>query len=143
MPVGGLDLIFDEAVEPHLTVSAELLPILDELARLEPLFHAAHADASLSQFGQLVAPEFWEVGASGRRYSRAFALQVLAERPVRPGAAAWDTRDFHVAPAGAGHYLLTYTLQQPGRVTRRLSVWRREGEGWQVVYHQGTVVQAD
>jgi hypothetical protein len=43
-----------------------------------------------------------------------------------------------VAP---GNYLLTYTLRQPGRVTRRATLWRRTGGGWQAIYHQGTVVQ--
>ena len=36
---------------------------------------------------------------------------------------------------------LTYTLYQPGRVTRRSSIWHRSPSGWQVIYHQGTVVQ--
>jgi hypothetical protein len=129
-------------MEPDLTVPQALAPVLDELKKLEPLFHAAHAQASTQQFEQLVAPEFWEVGASGKRYSRAFVLKVLAERIESPDVALWHTDDFCVAELGAGNYLLTYTLHQPDRVTRRASIWRRTASGWQVVYHQGTVVQA-
>lgn len=129
-------------MSPELRTPEALQPVLAELQALEPIFHAAHADATPEQFERLVAPDFWEVGASGQRYSRAFALQVLTERPSPPDEAAWHTSDWHLALAGLDHYLLTYTLHQPGRVTRRLSVWHRAAMGWQVIYHQGTVVQA-
>lgn len=128
-------------MEPSLTTPDALQPVLEALRALEPIFHSAHRDATPEKFEQLVAPEFWEVGASGNRYSRAFALKVLSERTAQPDDAAWRTSDWHLAEAGAQHYLLTYTLHQPGRVTRRLSVWRQTEGGWQVIYHQGTVVQ--
>lgn len=127
---------------PSLTTPAALLPVLRTLRELEPIFHSAHRDATPEAFEQLVAPQFWEVGASGNRYSRAFALKVLTERATQPDETAWHTSDWHLAEAGAQHYLLTYTLHQPGRVTRRLSVWRQTDGAWQVIYHQGTVVQA-
>jgi hypothetical protein len=36
---------------------------------------------------------------------------------------------------------LTYTLHQGARITRRSTIWRRTGEGWKIVYHQGTMVE--
>jgi hypothetical protein len=128
-------------MEPTLVVPENLRPILKELTLLEPLFHSAGFDARPEKFEQLVAPDFWEVGASGNRYSREFVLKVLSERQASPDVADWRTEDFFVTEAGQDNYLLTYTLFQPGRVTRRLSVWRRTQGGWQVAYHQGTVVQ--
>lgn len=127
-------------MEPVFNVSHKLKPILEELQRLEPLFHAAYVEASPERFEQLVAPEFWEIGASGRRYSREFALALLINREQMPQADAWQTSDFHVTEAGTDSYLLTYNLYQPGRVTRRMTVWRRHQGAWQAVYHQGTVV---
>jgi putative hydrolase of the HAD superfamily len=129
-------------MEPRLSTPEELQPVLRELQVLEPIFHSAYFDATPEKFDQLVAPHFWEVGASGNRYSREFVRQVLSQRKNAPDAAAWQTSDWHLAEAGPGHYLLTYTLFQPGRATRRLSVWRRSGDGWQVTYHQGTVMAA-
>lgn len=126
---------------PSSAVPPSLQPVLQELQRLEPLFHAAHPEAGTHDFEQLVAPEFWEIGASGNRYSRAFALKVLTERVAQPNAASWQTDGFGVTELGADHFLLTYTLYQPGRVTRRTSIWRRSPSDWQVIYHQGTVVQ--
>ncbi|HEY9112631.1 MAG TPA: hypothetical protein VIM92_12770 [Rhodanobacteraceae bacterium] len=37
-------------------------------------------------------------------------------------------------------YLLTYTLRQGARLTQRSTIWRRVGEDWKIVFHQGTVV---
>lgn len=119
---------------PTLTTPPELLPVLAELRALEPLFHTGH-DAE-----RIAAPTFWEVGASGQRYSREHVLAVLRERAADPAPSDWHAEDFHVAPAGAGHFLFTYTLRQPGRATRRLTVWRRDGGHWQAIFHQGTVV---
>ena len=128
-------------MEPELVIPERLLTVLEELRSLEPLYHAAYRGATPQKFEALVAPEFWEIGASGRRYSRAFALSVLAERLQAPAEAAWQTQDFHLAEIAEGSYLLTYTLHQPDRATRRATLWRRSASGgWQAIYHQGTVV---
>lgn len=128
-------------MEPHLIVSEGLIPVLQELMRLEPLFHAAASNATPQQFEELVAPEFWEVGASGRRYSREFALSFLNERERTPTEEEWETSGFHVFEAAPNNYLLTYTLHQSGRVTRRATFWRKVSGQWKAIYHQGTVVQ--
>lgn len=128
-------------MEPHLVTPQHLVPVLEELQRLEPLFHAAVAEATPQYFEELVAEDFWEVGASGKRYSREFVLGVLKSRERDPEEDQWRTSDFHVAEIVPGSYLLTYLLSQPGRLTRRMTLWRRAGGRWQAVYHQGTVVQ--
>lgn len=122
-----------------LSTPDPLQPLLAELRGMEDRFHAASHVATPEDFGRLVAPDFWEIGASGRRYSRAFCLEVLAQRAATPPEAAWVTRDWHVRALGPDHCLLTYTLEQPGRITLRSTVWRRTAGGWQAVFHQGTV----
>jgi hypothetical protein len=41
---------------------------------------------------------------------------------------------------GADVYLLTYTLQQPERVTRRSTPWQHANGQWKVLCQQGTIV---
>lgn len=130
-----------EVMAPDLTVAPALQPVLAQLQQLEPLFHGAGPGSSAEHFESLVAPEFWEVGASGRRYGRAFVLSVVKQRAHDPQAAHWITSDFQVSTVAPDLYLLTYTLQQPGRLTRRMTLWRQATAGWQAVYHQGTVVE--
>lgn len=129
-------------MEPVLTMPAALAPILQQLQAIEPLYHAAYKDATPAQFEQLVAPNFWEVGATGRQYSRAFALAVLTQRPATPNENAWQTQDYHLIALSENTYLLTYTLLQPGRTTRRVTAWQHTSQGWQALYHQGTVVES-
>jgi len=127
-----------EAYEPALSTPTELQPRLAQLTALERLYHAAFPGATLAHFDRLVAAEFWEIGASGRNYSRAFARSVLAERERLPLSDDWLDDEHVLAEVAGGLFLLTYTLRQPGRTTRRMSLWRCAGTQWQVVFHQGT-----
>lgn len=128
-------------MEPHLVVAESLVPVLEELKRLEQLFHSVAPDATAQQLEELVASEFWEVGASGRRYSREYVLNVLKARVRCHSEEEWEANGFHVFEVAAGNYILTYTLRQPGRVTRRTTLWRNVEGAWKAVYHQGTLVQ--
>lgn len=127
-------------MDPDFVVEPALLPVLAELRDREPLFHRPELGTSPEELELQIAPDFWEVGASGRRYSREYVLATLRERFATEQADPWETRDFHCRQVGPATYLLTYTLFQRERVTRRLTVWQQSRVGWQVVYHQGTPV---
>jgi len=116
------------------------MAVSEELLRREPLFHRAEFGTTRQDFERMMAPEFWEVGASGRRYDRDFVLEALEKRFESPEEDVWRVEDFHCAEVAADLYLATYTLFQGLRVTRRATLWRRSRAGWQAVYHQGTVV---
>ncbi len=109
--------------------------------RCEPIFHRPQYFVSRAKLAGLVSPDFWEIGASGRRYSRAYVLKTLAQRGAGTAAKKWRTADFHCRALGAGVYLLTYTLRQGERLTRRATLWERAGRGWRILFHQGTVVE--
>jgi len=127
-------------MEPHLTTAPDQLAVRDELMRREPLFHRPEFGTTREDFERMAAPEFWEVGASGRRFSREFVLSTLEGRYTNSTEDAWEVGDFHCLEIAAENYLVTYTLVQGTRVTRRSTIWRRTAEGWQSLYHQGTVV---
>jgi hypothetical protein len=124
------------------TTDPKLLDVLAELRRREPIFHHPELGTSRADFENMTAEDFWEVGASGRRYSRKHVLDVLEERHKTPVEEVWDTTDFRCQELAADVYLLTYTLRQNGaRITRRSTIWRRAQDGWKIVFHQGTVVE--
>jgi hypothetical protein len=128
-------------MEPRLVTAPELVVVLRELIAREPLFHRPEFGITRRDFERMTAPEFWEVGASGRRYSRQFCLDMLERRYEHPTEEVWEIGDFHCQQIAVDNYLLTYTLAQGERVTRRATIWRRTAEGWQLVYHQGTPVE--
>ncbi len=122
----------------------ELLPILEQLRQREPIFHSPAFGIFAGDFERSVAEDYWEVGASGRRYSRDFILHDLYSKP--PAFAedlGWSSWDHAVKRLGPDTYLITYVLQQGERRTRRASVWLNHVEGWRVLYHQGTVISAE
>ena len=84
---------------------------------------------------------FWEVGASGRIYSREYVLNVLEERFSNPQQDKWEIKDFKCQEIAKDNYLVTYTLIQYERITRRATIWRKHDYGWKIVYHQGTIVE--
>ena len=113
--------------------------VLAALRAREPIFHREPPGTDRAGFALLVTEDYWEVGASGRRYDRAFVLDTVAARALeRPGA--WQVDDFAVRPLGGDVWLATYVLHQGPRITRRATIWRRDGERWVAAYHQGTVV---
>jgi hypothetical protein len=121
----------------------EVNDIASELALREPLFHRPEFGTTRQDFDRMMADDFWEVGASGEIYSRAFVLDVLEERHRRPISENLQLTNFACQQVAADLFLVSYTLDQSGRITRRASLWRRAPEGWRVVYHQGTVVVED
>ncbi|WKE64795.1 DUF4440 domain-containing protein [Gallaecimonas kandeliae] len=118
----------------------ELSDITVELAAREPLFHRAEFGSSRQDFERMMAEEFWEVGASGQVYSRAFVLDTLEQRHGGPAKEELVVTNFRCQRLAADLYLASYNLDQSGRITQRASLWRQTPDGWQVVYHQGTVV---
>jgi hypothetical protein len=127
-------------MEPTLITDPKVLGVLDELTRREPIFHRPEFGTTRADFERMTEATFWEVGASGRHYSREFVLDELEKRRANPTEDDWQVRDIHCQEIAADNYLLTYTLVQGARITRRSTIWRRTAEGWKIVYHQGTLV---
>ena len=91
---------------------------------------------------RITTEDYWEVGASGRRYSRSFVLDELEKRFSVPHTDVWKTSDFQCRRLGEDTYMLTCKLLQDNvRLTRRSTIWRSTSGGWKIVYHQGTIVQ--
>jgi hypothetical protein len=122
------------------TTDSKLLDVLAELRRREPIFHRPEFGATRAEFERMVDEDFWEVGASGRRYTRQYVLEVLEDRARTSEEDQWETTDFRCQELATNLYLLTYTLRQGERVTRRTTLWRRVAAEWKIVFHQGTIV---
>ena len=128
--------------EPILTTDPSVLGVLDELIRREPIFHRPELGTTRADFESMTVSDFWEVGASGRRYRRELVLAELEKRYAGPYSDEWEAIGFHCRKLADDVYLLIYTLiQDKRRKTRRSTIWQRTPEGWKIVYHQGTIVQ--
>ncbi|MFJ2666871.1 DUF4440 domain-containing protein [Nocardia fluminea] len=104
-----------------------------ELRLLDPTVRS-----SPELISELLDPEFVEIGASGRRWSRSEIITMVAEEAARSAEpiSALDVRGELLAD-GVVH--LTYTSESGGRRAFRSSLWRRTKHGWRLYFHQGTV----
>lgn len=134
-------------MEPELVTEPRLEGVLEELMKREPLFHRRELVNSRDSFLRETAEDFWETGASGRRYSREFVWATLRQRYATGKVdeyetERWQIRDSHLREIAPSTYLLTYILSGPAdRLTGRLTVWQGSiSDGWKALYHQGTVV---
>ena len=115
--------------------------VAQELAAREPIFHRPEFGTSRHDFDAMLDPDFWEVGASGRVYSRQFVLDTLEQRHKSPVMERLTVSDFACRRVAADVYLVSYQLEQDGgRLSRRSTLWRNSAEGWKILYHQGTLI---
>jgi hypothetical protein len=134
-----------ELPEGLASTDPSLPDVLTELQRREPIFHRRELGTTRADFEAITSTDFWEVGASGEVYSREQVWASLERRYADPdywAGDSWETSDFLCRQLTPNAYLLTYRLRQRERVTRRLTIWKRSGDAWEIVYHQGTVVSA-
>ncbi len=84
----------------------------------------------------LLDPDFQEIGASGRLWSRSEIISVLADEASASPVTVTDMVGRTVSP---DLILLTYVTTTPDRKVRRCSLWRRSEQDWRILFHQGTV----
>ncbi len=88
--------------------------------------------------GTLLDEAFVEVGASGRAWSRAEVVELLATDPP----SAIELEDLVVERLADDVALVRFVTEERGptrRRARRASVWVRRDGTWRMRYHQGTV----
>lgn len=115
--------------------------ILRELAAREPIFHRREFGTSRADLERMTDSNFWEIGASGKVYQRSYAIETsLARYENGPEPHEWPCRDFTITVLADGLYPLSYILEEPQRVTRHSTIWRRAEDDLKIVFHQGTPI---
>lgn len=106
----------------------------DELHVLEKelLDPAMRGDVAFLE--RVLAPDFVEIGQSGRLYDKAAVISALTDEPGFDGPRRIE--DFSTRQIGSGLVLAIYKI--PETATLRSSIWRQIEGGWELVFHQGT-----
>ena len=115
--------------------------VTQELAQREPIFHRPEYGTSRRDFDQMMDDNFWEIGASGKIYSRSAVLDVLEKCHASPVTEQFKVTDFGCRCISENTFLVTYQLEQDGgRLSRRSTLWQFSGNRWKILYHQGTLI---
>lgn len=119
--------------------------LLARLRRLEEDLLRPAVRRSRAALEALLAPDFVEIGRSGRVYDREAIVAALAIEDAGAATAVAGVEDFTVRVLAPGVALATYRSlhADPGGrapvVARRSSIWRRDADGaWRMTFHQGT-----
>ena len=87
---------------------------------------------SPDQLNKLIAHDFIEFGSSGRIYNKQDCLKPDA-KPRK-----FIVSEFGVKELSKDVMLATYKTIENGEVSLRSSIWKRYGNDWQIIFHQGT-----
>ncbi|MFT4049642.1 MAG: hypothetical protein QM648_07360 [Solirubrobacterales bacterium] len=120
--------------------------IAAEIREREPVFHRLPPNTTRDDLEPRLVGDFFEIGASGRIYSRERVIETVVDRYARGEDELEHTiTEFEVRELSEHVFLATYLLAQPDgpvlRTTRRATLWTNELGRWQVVYHQGTIAE--
>ncbi len=96
---------------------------------------------SAEDASSLIADDFVEFGASGKVWSKTEIIAAMSEwNPIER-----TVEDFRVHELSTSVCLVTYRVigvnRQASPFSLRSSIWRNNGQTWQIVFHQGTSVQ--
>ena len=112
-----------------------------DLERLEEGLWRADMRFDPKRMDDILAPDFFEFGRSGRIYRREDTL----DTPAQPILARLPLMQFRarLLDANVAHvtYVSAVTYEGVEELANRSSIWSRTESGWQLRFHQGTAIE--
>lgn len=108
---------------------------LTTVLELERELQSPEARSDEGRLRQLLAPDFAEVGASGREWDRDAILDLLHDESVDDGTDPIEIHEIRGRVLAPGVIQVSWESR---RGARRTSLWCARETGWQQVHHQGT-----
>lgn len=125
--------IADASIAPRAVGPLGGAAIAHELRLLDPVVRRDR-DA----VDALLAPDFTELGASGRLWTRETMLDAIAA--FDSSGDPVDVLGIEARELAPDLVLVTYVTERARSRTYRSSVWRHDGGRWQIVHHQATAL---
>jgi hypothetical protein len=111
----------------------------DMLFELEQRLAQVGKKLPADEISAIIAEDFVEFGSSGKIWSRAEIIAAMSK---------WEAierivDDFRVRDLSPSLCLVTYKSSASGKpgFSLRSSLWRKDGDGWRIIFHQGTAVK--
>lgn len=97
---------------------------------------------SSAKLEELLADQFVEFAADGKRYDKKEIISSLAEEE---GQTNFEMTDFRVMELSDSVVLATYnatkiTSGKEEGESLRSSIWEKKESGWRMIFHQGTTI---
>ena len=114
--------------------------LTQQLIELEQLLVQPATRLSAELLNRYLADDFYEIAATGRCFGKADVLERLPSET--PPVITQQNFDCRVLADGLAQLTYRATIQRPEdnnpRYSVRSSLYRFNGENWQMIFHQGT-----
>jgi hypothetical protein len=116
---------------------------LEELRSLELSALDPTVRSSPGLLSRLLADDFIEFGSYGKIYDKQQIIDQLQSR----SSAEYSVTNLQVELLSSSIALVTYRCFRSSQIDRgknislRSSIWRKGNESWQMVFHQGTLIE--
>ena len=129
---GGLfwDGFRSDASKKARITKAGILPKLIEA--LEQSLLDPSVRQSTEKLNRLIADDFVEFGSSGKIYNKQDCIKPDED------SRKFVANDFKVEELSKDVMLATYKTTEDGVASLRSSIWKRYGDEWKMIFHQGT-----
>lgn len=113
---------------------------MDLVLELERELQTPACRADEERVRQLLAHDFVEIGASGRRWDLDSTMAMLSEEATATdGDGIIQVIGLEARALAPDVIQVFWESERAGRRARRTSIWCRRGGAWQQVFHQGTL----
>ena len=136
-PYGGLfwnGFRSDAPKESRITEAGSLPKLIEALEQslLDP-----YVRQSIGQLNKLIADDFLEFGSSGKVYNKQDCIKP-DDTPRK-----FVLSDFKIKELSKDVTLATYKTTEDGIASLRSSIWKRCGDEWKMIFHQGTKCEVE
>ena len=109
----------------------------EHLYKLELSLLSPSVRQSSQALDLLLAPEFIEFGCSGKIYNKQTIIKTLPfEQPING-----TIEEFNVTQLSEHVMLATYRTVIDKVESHRSSIWKKNGNEWEMCFHQGTLIK--
>ena len=93
--------------------------------------------SSRDKLSELIDDNFLEYGASWKKYDKSFIL----DRLPKTDFSIIDIKEFNVYQiSDTCAQTRFHTKEEDGRECLRNSIWKKQGNSWKIIFHQGTLI---
>ncbi len=90
----------------------------------------------IQKIKKLIANDFFEFGSGGKVYTKTDIIHRLPTESKRE----FEVTYFNTVTLADNCVLVTYHLQEKDNKSLRSSIWKKFESDWEIIFHQGTVV---
>lgn len=123
-----------------MPVTGNILNLKEKIFKLEMKLLRPEIRKSREDLSKLIDDDFIEIGSSGKFYTKNDVIKELQDQQF----AEIKISGFEIKKLKEDIVLAVYKSEkadpETGKIisARRSSVWKLNGENWQIVFHQGT-----